>query len=539
MISKQKDYIARHVRFHEQFFPFLHQSTATSTNTQPDPYVSSFPISCISQPSDHHSQTEPITSPYHDTTEHPLSTPNQPFNTPYLQPVPPNPTGQPNQPLSVLNPPAHDPHTSPAHNPNPPDPSAQTIPVPQSTSAQPPPSTSTQLPQPIPTATPTSIPAVTSTRPAHLRQNPPKTKRYDPSAFHTTTGPHEPTTFTVANKDPQWQQAMSEEYRALMKNGTWTLVPPVSNANVVDCKWVYKLKRDQHGAIKRYKARLVAKGFNQQAGVDYHETFSPVVKPTTIRVVLSLAVARGWSLRQLDVQNAFLHGDLKETVYLRQPPGFVDPARPDHVCLLHKSLYGLKQAPRAWFQRLSKALCLLGFRGSTTDPSLFIYSSAGTFLYMLVYVDDIILTGNNPTAVDHVVNNLSSTFALQDMGPLSYFLGIEVKSSGQDLVLSQKKYILELLQKAGLSQSKPVSSPCSTKAPLTLGDSPSFDNPVRYRQVVGALQYLTLTRPDIAFAVNKVCQFMHSPTENHWTAVKRILRYLRGKNLKIDHQIRV
>ncbi|GJZ95525.1 putative RNA-directed DNA polymerase [Tanacetum coccineum] len=321
---------------------------------------------------------------------------------------------------------------------------------------------------------------------------------------------------------------MSEEYRALMKNGTWTLVPPVSNANVVDCKWVYKLKRDQHGAITRYKARLVAKGCNQQAGIDYHETFSPVVKPTTIRVVLSLAVSHGWSLRQLDVQNAFLHGDLKETVYLRQPPGFVDPAKPHHLCLLHKSLYGLKQAPRAWFQRLSKALHLLGFKGSTTDPSLFIHSSAGTFLYMLVYVDDIILTGNNDTAIEHVVKSLSSTFALQDMGPLSYFLGIEVKSNGLDVILSQKQYILEILTKAGLSQSKPVFSPCSTTAPLTLGDSPIFGNPFRYRQVVGALQYLTLTRPDITFAVNKVCQFMHTPTEKHWSAVKRILRYLRG-----------
>ncbi|GJT21093.1 putative RNA-directed DNA polymerase [Tanacetum coccineum] len=272
---------------------------------------------------------------------------------------------------------------------------------------------------------------------------------------------------------------MSEEYRALMKNGTWTLVPPVSNANVVDCKWVYKLKRDQHGAITRYKARLVAKGCNQQAGIDYHETFSPVVKPTTIRVVLSLAVSHGWSLRQLDVQNAFLHGDLKETVYLRQPPGFVDPAKPHHLCLLHKSLYGLKQAPRAWFQCLSKALHLLGFKGSTTDPSLFIHSSAGTFLYMLVYVDDIILTGNNDTAIEHVVKSLSSTFALQDMGPLSYFLGIEVKSNGLNVILSQKQYILENLTKA-------------------------------------------------AFRIQTVCQFMHTPTEKHWSAVKRILRYLRG-----------
>lgn len=219
---------------------------------------------------------------------------------------------------------------------------------------------------------------------------------------------------------------MADEYSALLRNGTWTLVPPPSQSNVVDCKWVYKVKRDQTGAITRYKARLVAKGFNQQPGIDYTETFSPAVKTTTIRVVLSLAVTKQWPLRQLDIQNAFLHGDLKETVYLKQPPGFVDSQKPAHVCLLHKSLYGLKQAPRAWFQRLSSALLSLGFRGSRTDPSLFIYCVNGTLLYMLVYVDDIILTGNNSSAIDHVVRSLSKSFAVQDMGSLTYFLGIEV-----------------------------------------------------------------------------------------------------------------
>ncbi|KAJ0477853.1 putative RNA-directed DNA polymerase [Helianthus annuus] len=321
---------------------------------------------------------------------------------------------------------------------------------------------------------------------------------------------------------------MTEEFKALMRNGTWTLVPPVPNANIVDCKWVYRLKRDEHGNIKRYKARLVAKGFNQQPGIDYHETFSPVVKSTTVRVVLSLAVSRKWPLRQLDVQNAFLHGDLKETVYLRQPPGFIDSQKPDHLCLLHKSLYGLKQAPRAWFNRLSGALLQLGFSGSKTDPSLFIYSHHGALLYMLVYIDDIILTGNNPRLINHIIQQLSTKFAIQDMGQLSYFLGIEVVPKGKDLILSQKKYISDLIHKACLSQSKPVNSPMEINSNLALGDSPQLADPAQFRQIVGALQYLTLSRPDITFAVNKVSQFMHSPTENHWSAVKRILRYLHG-----------
>ncbi|GJY42604.1 putative RNA-directed DNA polymerase [Tanacetum coccineum] len=251
-------------------------------------------------------------------------------------------------------------------------------------------------------------------------------------------------------------------------------------------------------------------------------------KSTTIRAVLSLAVTNNWPLRQLDIQNAFLHGNLKEQVYMKQPPGFIDPQRPNHVCLLHKSLYGLKQAPRAWFERLSKALFDLGFKGSKTDPSLFIYSRGDTLLYILVYVDDIIVTGNNKGTIDNIICQLGSAFALKDLGPLNYFLGIEIVPYVSSILLSQKKYILELLQSAGLSNCNPMSSPMVTSSSLSLDDSTAFSNPVKYQQVVGSLQYVTLSRPDIAFAVNKVCQYMHAPTENHWSAVKRILRYLHG-----------
>ncbi|GJY44007.1 putative RNA-directed DNA polymerase [Tanacetum coccineum] len=371
-------------------------------------------------------------------------------------------------------------------------PTSQTSP--ESSNGQPSPVSTTSIPTPPP---PTPPPPITRQRPANLRQNPKQRVPYNPSANHATVLPTtitEPTSFTVANNSPEWRQAMKAEYDALMKNGTWSLVPRASTTNVVDGKWVYRLKRDKNGAIIRYKARFVAKGCRQQPGIDFHETFSPVVKSTTIRAVLSLAVTNDWPLRQLDIQNAFLHGNLKEQVYMKQPPGFIDPQRPNHVCLLHKSLYGLKQAPRAWFERLSKALFDLGFKGSKTDPSLFIYSRGDTLLYILVYVDDIIVTGNNKGTIDNIICQLGSAFALKDLGPLNYFLGIEIVSHVSGILLSQKKYILELLQSA-----------------------------VKYRQVVGSLQYVTLSRPDIAFAVNKVC---HAPTENHWSAVKRILRYL-------------
>nr|GEW59915.1 feruloyl CoA ortho-hydroxylase 1 [Tanacetum cinerariifolium] len=267
---------------------------------------------------------------------------------------------------------------------------------------------------------------------------------------------------------------MKEEYDALVKNETWSLVPRASNTNVVYGKWVYMLKRDKNGVITCYKARFVAKGFRQQPRIDFHGTFSPVVKSTTIRAVLSLAVTNNWPLRQLDVHNAFLHGNIKE------------------------------QASRAWFERLSKALFDLGFKGSKTYPSMFIYSHGHTLLYTLVYVDDIIVTGNNKGAIDNIICQLGSAFSLKDLGPLNYFLGIEIVPHVSGILLSQKKYILELLQSAGLSSCNPVSSSMVTSSSLSLDDNTAFFSPTKYRQVVGSLQYVTISRPDIAFAVDKL-----------------------------------
>ncbi|KAJ0522439.1 putative RNA-directed DNA polymerase [Helianthus annuus] len=513
-------YIARHVRFIEHVFPFSKQTSNTSPIPDPTPYVSAYPtpdLSTTTQPTPLPQSSPTLNSPPQPPDSTPPSS-NQPTSTPPTPPPPPPPPSPPPPPPPP--PPAYTYSRKPTRS--------------STTSAFD--QYSTNQAAPIPPSSPTPPPpssTTTRTRPPNLRSNPKQTKPYNAS-FHTSTAEPEPTTFTVANADPNWRKAMAEEYSSLMRHGTWTLVPYDPRSNVVDCKWVYRLKKDQHGCVQRYKARLVAKGFHQQHGIDYTETFSPVVKATTIRVVLSLAVQHKWPLRQLDVQTAFLYGDLKETVYLKQPPGFVDPRYPNHVCRLRKSLYGLKQAPRAWFHRLSSALLALGFKGSNTDPSLFVYCASDTVLYMLVYVDDIILTGNKPEAIDHVVRRLGSTFDIKDMGPLSYFLGISVTRKDGDLHLSQQNYIKELLARANLSHAKPVSSPCTTSAMLSLGDSDPFDDPVKYRQLVGALQYVTLTRPDITFAVNKVCQFMHSPTVNHWAAVKRILRYLLGT---VDHTL--
>ena len=199
------------------------------------------------------------------------------------------------------------------------------------------------------------------------------TVRYDKKfKFANLVVAQEPRNVAEALGDKNWQRAMETEYNALMKNQTWHLVPPKSGRNIIDCKWVYKIKRHSDGTLDRYKARLVAKGFKQRYGIDYEDTFSPVVKAATIRLVLSIAVSRGWSLRQLDVQNAFLHGVLEEEVYMKQPLGFESKHTPSYVCKLDKALYGLKQAPRAWYSRLSKKMQTLGFVPSKSDTSLFI-----------------------------------------------------------------------------------------------------------------------------------------------------------------------
>jgi hypothetical protein len=170
-----------------------------------------------------------------------------------------------------------------------------------------------------------------------------------------------PTNPIDALNDHNWKMAMKDEYDALIENKTWELVPRPSHANIIRSLWIFRHKKKSDGSFERYKARLVGNGANQQSGVDCGETFSPVVKPATIRVVLSIALSKSWCLHQLDVKNAFLHGNLDETVYMHQPPGFCDPQHPEHVCLLKKSLYGLKQAPRAWYQRFTDYVAKLGF----------------------------------------------------------------------------------------------------------------------------------------------------------------------------------
>ncbi|GKV27558.1 hypothetical protein SLEP1_g36720 [Rubroshorea leprosula] len=337
----------------------------------------------------------------------------------------------------------------------------------------------------------------------------------------------EPKTVRQALQLPQWVKAMQEELEALHKNNTWTLVPPPSSKeNIVGSKWIFKTKLKPNGTVDRFKARLVAKGFSQIPGVNFDETSSPVLKSTTLRLVIAIATTLSWPLRQLDVKNAFLHGKLKEVVYRTQPPGFKDPSHPEYVCKLNKSIYGLKQAPRAWFDTFTFYLLTMGFCCSRANSSLFVLHKDHHTALLLLYVDDIVLTASSTTLLQHIVENLSEKFALKDLGSLSYFLGIEVEKFSGGIFLSQSKYANDVLTRASMLEASTIATPMAVKETTTLRDEEPVD-PQEYRRIVGALQYLTITRVDIAHAVNKVCQFMQQPMIANFRQVKRILRYVK------------
>ncbi|KAG8486951.1 hypothetical protein CXB51_020530 [Gossypium anomalum] len=324
----------------------------------------------------------------------------------------------------------------------------------------------------------------------------------------------EPCTVEEALSHPDWQLAIQAEFDALLANSTWELCPLPSGRKAIGCKWLFKIKKNPDGTISRRKARLVAKGCSQIPGCDFKETFSPVVKPATIRLILSVAITKGWHLRQVDVNNAFLNGDLTNDVFMQQPPGYEQfgPNGERLVCQLTKALYGLRQAPRAWFDKLKQFLVSAGFTVSKSDAYY-----------------DIVITGSSVDEINCFVQMLHNQFALKDMGKLHYFLGIEVsQSSSGSIHLCQRKYIRELLARSSMTKARSVHTPMITSSRLSKDEGEPLADPTEYRSIAGALQYIVLTRPDIAYAVNRVCQFMHAPTTLHMVALKRILRYLSG-----------
>ncbi|PKU74822.1 Retrovirus-related Pol polyprotein from transposon TNT 1-94 [Dendrobium catenatum] len=377
-----------------------------------------------------------------------------------------------------------------------------------------------------------STPAITPP-PRHHMITRSKTGTFKPKTIlnliHTDSNSvTDPTSYSEAARSEHWRRAMSAEFQALQSQGTWDLVPPSPDQNVLGCKWTFRTKYLSDGTIARHKTCLVAKGFDQEHGLDYNETFSPVAKMPTIRILLVLALHQGWKIHQLDVSNAFLHGNLHHTIHMKQPHGFTDAIHPTYVCRLNKALYGLKQLPREWFATLSGHLITYGFKLSTSDTSLFIYNKNKITMYFLVYVDDIILTGSCQAAINNLIAHLNSRFPVKDLGTISHFLGIQVVHTTYGLHLNQSRFAQTILSRAGMLNCKPVSTPFQLKSANNPSSSNAFSNPTLYRHLAGSLQFLTITRPDISFAVNRICQHMQNPTVAHFEALKRLLRYLQG-----------
>ena len=336
-----------------------------------------------------------------------------------------------------------------------------------------------------------------------------------------------------ANK---WSLAMQEEMESLYSNDTWKLAKLPAEKKALHNKWVYRVKQESNGD-KRYKARLVVKGFEQKEGIDYTEIFSPVVKMTTIRVVLSMVAAENLFLEQLDVKTAFLHGDLNEEIYMEQPVGFIQKGKEGMVCRLKKSLYGLKQAPRQWYRKFDSFMQRNDFTKCNADHCCYFKRFASSYVILLLYVDDMLVAGPSLEEITKLKQQLASEFAMKDLGEAKQMLGMRIsRDRGQrTLKLSQTEYVEKVLQRFNMHDAKAVSTPLGSQFRLSTDQSPKTDAEMRsmekvpYASAIGSLMYaMVCTRPDIAHAVGVVSRFASNPGKEHWEAVKWILCYLKG-----------
>ncbi|WJX25548.1 hypothetical protein P8452_14576 [Trifolium repens] len=328
--------------------------------------------------------------------------------------------------------------------------------------------------------------------------------------------------------DEAWIEAMQEELNQFERNEVWDLVPRPEDVNVIGTKWVYKNKSDENGTVTRNKARLVAQGYTQIEGLDFDETFAPVARLESIRLLLGVACILKFKLYQMDVKSAFLNGYLQEEVYVEQPKGFVDPEHPNYVYKLKKALYGLKQTPRAWYERLTQFLEEQGYRKGGSDKTLFVKEEKGKFIIAQIYVDDIVFGGMSNTMVQHLVQQMQSEFEMSLVGELTYFLGLQIKQMEDTIFISQSKYARNIIKKFGMDNAAHKRTPAPTHLKLTKDEKGISVDQSLYRSMIGSLLYLTASRPDITYAVGVCARYQADPKVSHLTQVKRILKYVNG-----------
>lgn len=349
-------------------------------------------------------------------------------------------------------------------------------------------------------------------------------------ALNTVLKDIEPNTYeeAVASVDRnKWLEAMQEELNSLVKNQTYDLVTLPKDKRAIECRWVFRIKRNKDGSIERFKARLVARGYAQRSGVDYFETFSPVARYDSIRAILAITAQYQMHLVQFDVKTAFLYGNLEEEIYMCQPPGFHD--KTNRVLKLKKGLYGLKQAPRQWNERISTFFKKHHYNQSPSDNCVYSKLDGNNLTIIVIYVDDGLVSSNNKQELNNICNLLKQEFELKVHLP-QVFVGMEITQSDDRSLISirQSHYIKVLLKRFKMDECKPVTTPGDTNVQLYPSNETN-NAKIPYQEAVGALLYLAIiSRPDIAFQVNKASQFNSKFNDTHWTAVKRIFRYLKG-----------
>ncbi|KAK1649516.1 hypothetical protein QYE76_067321, partial [Lolium multiflorum] len=346
------------------------------------------------------------------------------------------------------------------------------------------------------------------------------------SIHHSYISLVEPKKVFEALEDPDWLEAMHDELNNFKRNKVWTLVEkPKECRNVIGTKWIFKNKQDEFGNVVRNKARLVAQGFSQIEGIDFGETYAPVARLESIRILLAYASHHNFKLQQMDVKSAFLNGPLHEEVYVKQPPGFEDLDFPNHVYKLDKALYGLKQAPRAWYEHLKELLIDRGFDVGLIDPTLFTKRVNGELFVCQLYVDDIIFGSTNKAFNDEFSKLMTDRFEMSMMGEMRFFLGFEIKQLREGTFINQAKYLQDMLKRFKMTEMKGVATPMVTKCHLALDPNGKEVDQKVYRSMIGSLLYLCASRPDIVLSVGVCARYQASPKDSHLMALKRIFRY--------------
>ncbi|KAL6323788.1 hypothetical protein AAG906_002256 [Vitis piasezkii] len=323
----------------------------------------------------------------------------------------------------------------------------------------------------------------------------------------------EPTCYDEAAKENGWRVAMEEELKMIKKNGTWELVDRPKNQKIIGVKWVFRIKYNSDGSY----------------GVDFSNTFAPVARHDTIRLLVALAAKMGWKIHHLDVKSAFLNGVLEEDIYVEQPEGFQVLGCEDKVYKLHKALYGLKQAPRAWYSRIDAYLLQQGFKRSESKATLYVLKvQEEVQLIVSLYVDDLLVTGCNSKILKQFMVQMESEFEMSNLGEMKYFLGMEIHQCEAGIFISQQKYALKVLKKFHMEKSKSVATPLVVNEKLSKNEVNIKADASIYRSLIGSLLYLSATRPDLMFSASLLSRFMNSPSKIHFGVAKRVLRYIRG-----------